>query len=249
MRQLNDILNLLLESKNRVIELYNAITADVLSNPELNGLDSTSKASIWRLWAFITAVSIWVHEHLWQIFRQEVDVIVENAIPNTANWLRSQLYLFQYNHNLLFDNYSPYYEIVDLPARIVSQAAVVETTYGLVLIKVAKNDGAGGLLPLTSLEVDGVETYVDNIKPAGTITQVVSLNPDKLKIMAEIYYNPLFNLNVLRLNVEAAITNYIRNLTFNGKLYLTKLVDVIQNTDGVVDVQLNYVGAQVGVNP
>lgn len=248
-RSIDDIKTLMLESKGRVIELYNSITGSVLTDPQLTQLTSTSAASVWRLWVFITSVCIWVHEYLWGLFRQEVDEVAANAVPNTARWLRAQLYKFQYGYDLLFDNYTPYYATQDPDAQIVAQAAVVETTTGLVLVKVAKRASGGLLQPLTSLEVQAVEQYIDDIKPAGTITQVLSLNADKVKIMAEVYYDPLFVQSVVKANTEAAVINYLQNLAFNGKLHISKLQDAIQSVSGVTDVNLSYVGAQVGVNP
>lgn len=247
-RTIDEIKSLLIESKDRVIELHNAIMGDVLSDPQLSMLTSTSKAAIWRLWAFITAVCLWIEESVYAQFVAEVEAIAANAIPNTAAWLRDMLYDFQYGHDLLFANYHPYYAIKDLAARIVKQCAVVETTFGVVLVKVAKADNTGVLAPLTALELQAVEVYIDDIKPAGTIVQVISLNADKLKILADIYYDPLVSLSALKVNVEAAIAQYLRNLPFNGELMLTALEDAIQGVVGVETLRLNYIGAQVGVS-
>jgi len=248
-RNIDDIKNIMLEAKDRVIELYNSITGSVLTDPELTQLTSPSAASVWRLWVFIVSVCIWVHEYLWGVFRQEVDEVAANAVPNTARWLRAQLYKFQYGHDLLFNNYIPYYATQDPDARIISQAAVVETTTGLVLVKVAKRASGGLLEALTSLEVQAVEQYIDDIKPAGTITQALSLNADKIKVLAEVYYDPLFVLGAVKANTEAAIVGCLQNLAFNGRLHLSKLQDAIQAVPGVTDVNLSYVGAQVGTNP
>lgn len=247
-RRIDEIKSLLIESKDRVIELHNAIIGNVLSDPQLSLLNSTSAAAIWRLWAFITAVCLWIEECVYAQFVVEVETIAANAIPNTATWLRSMLYRFQYGHDLLFDNYRPYYATTDVAAQIVAQAAVVETTWGIVLVKVAKN-GLSGLQPLTTLEIQAVEVYVDDIKPAGTLVQVISLNPDKLKVMADIYYDPLINLAALKMNIEKAIKGYLRNLPFDGEFMLTALEDAIQKVVGVKTLRLNYVGAQVGALP
>lgn len=249
-RSIDDIYSVMINSKDRIIELWNDIQTSVLSDPLLAQLTSTSNTAIFRLWAFITAVQIWIHEYLWQLFKNEIEEIVSKAIPNTANWLRDQLYLFQYGDDLLFSNYDPYYAVVDPVKRIVKQAAVVPTTTGLVLIKVAKKGGLGQpLVPLSALEVSAVEQYIDDIKPAGTITQVLSLNPDKIKILAEVHYDAKYILQDLTNRVNAAIIAFLENLTFNGGLYVAKLQDSIQNVEGVTDVLINYVGAQVGSNP
>ncbi len=247
-RSIDDILKLMLESKTRVVELFNSITGSVLTDPELTELTSTSNSAVWRLWSFITSVCIWIHEYLWSLFKIEIETIAANAIPNTGAWLRAQLYKFQYGHDLLFENFVPYYATDEPDDRIITQAAVVETTTGLCLVKVAKGT-TGSLEPLTLLEVAAVEQYIDDIKPVGTVTQILSLNPDKLRINAEVYYDPLFVLANVQLSVEAAIIAYIQNLNFNGRLYLSRLQDIIQSVPGVSDVNLAYVAAQIGSNP
>lgn len=191
-----------------------------------------------RLWAFITAVCLWIEECVYAQFVAEVEAIAANAIPNTATWLRSMLYRFQYGHDLLFDDYRPYYAIDDAAARIcLCKPLVVETTWGIVLVKVAKN-GVSGLQPLTTLEIQAVEVYVDDIKPAGTLVQVISLNPDKLKVMADIYYDPLINLSTLKTNIEKAIKGYLRNLPFDCGSTLTALEDAIQKSSRRENVEV-----------
>jgi hypothetical protein len=52
-RKLDDVFDVIVESKERVIELHNNILDDTLTDPQLTQLTSTSRTAIWRLWAFI----------------------------------------------------------------------------------------------------------------------------------------------------------------------------------------------------
>lgn len=244
-RKLDDILSLLIESKDRVIELHNNIQNNVLIDPQLAQLTSTSRASVWRLWAFVQAVCIWVHEYLWGLHRQEVQLIANAAIPNTAPWIQKQVLLFQYGHDLLFDNYRPYYTTIDPSARIIARCSVIDTVP--VIVKVAKMSVAGIIIPLDPIEVNYLSVYIDKLKPVGTPVQVLSLNPDNIKIIAEVHYKGLLSLSTVRQQIELATASYIASLPFDGRLYLSGLQDAMQSVDGVIDVFLGYVGFSIGM--
>lgn len=247
-RTVDDIKALLIESKERVIELWNDIQTSVLTDPQLAALNSTSQSAIWRLWAFVTAVSIWVHEHLWGVFRTEIEAIAARSIAGTPRWYRDMCLKFQYGYPLQFVNYAPSYATLDEAARIVTQAAVVETNYGVVVIKAAKG-AAGSLVKLSTAELVAFEAFIGQIKFAGTITQVVSLDADRMRISASVHFNPLYNLSDLQIRVEAAIMGYLQQLPFNGLFYRNALIDAIQAVEGVVDVQLYSVSAAQGSGP
>ncbi len=48
-----------------VTEIYNDLLAQKEATPELAGLTSTAKTAIWRLWLYIVAYVIALHEALW----------------------------------------------------------------------------------------------------------------------------------------------------------------------------------------
>lgn len=245
-RSLDDIIIVLYESKERVVELWTSIMANAISDPLLAGLTSTSNTAIWRLWAFITAVCIWMHEYIWSLYQKEIQTIADSAIPNTAAWLQKQVLLFQYGHNLLFENYRPYYTTVDLSARIIARSAVIDGVPAVV--KVAKMSGSA-LTPLSAIELSALGFYVDQIKPVGTPIQLLSLSPDKIKVVAEVHYRGLLSLSVVKQQVELAINSYLANLPFDGRLYLSELQDAVQSVQGVIDAHLTYVGFQIGLLP
>lgn len=245
-RKLDDVFGVMVESKERVIELHNNILDDTLTDPQLTQLTSTSRTAIWRLWAFITAVCIWIHEYVWSLYQKEIQTIADSAIPNTAAWLQKQVLLFQYGHDLLFENYRPYYTTIDLSARIVARAAVIDSVPAVV--KVAKMSGST-LSPLSNTELTALGFYIDQIKPVGTPIQLLSLNPDKIKIVAEVHYKGLLSSSAVKQQVELSINNYLANLPFDGRLYLSELQDAIQSVQGIVDVYLAYVGFQIGLLP
>lgn len=244
-RTINEILEQIVEAKERIQEIYNAITGDVADDATLAVLDSPSKTATWRLWAYIQAVCFFIHEALWHIFKVEIEDIVAKAIPMTKRWYRDKILEFQYGDDLLFIDYVPQYAVVDESKQIVAQCAIVEGMFNRLLVKVAKEEN-GELVALDGLELQGVLAYINAIKAAGTTIQVVSLNADLLRIYAEVHYNPVFILGQVQADVESAIVEFIAHLPFNSELLLSQLTDVVQLVDGVIDVKLNKLEASQG---
>ena len=98
---------------------------------------------------------------------------------------------------------------------------------------------------LTSSELDGVVDYIAEIRPAGTRITVQSLAADLVKLQINVYYNANRSLPIVKTEVEAAITNYLANIQFDGTLYINKLIDAVQAVKGVQNEQVEVVTAAV----
>ncbi|MEL6559369.1 MAG: hypothetical protein AAFQ94_14355 [Bacteroidota bacterium] len=80
-----------------ITEIQQEIERNKNSFTELNELDNSSKASIWRLWTFITASAIWTHEK----------IVERNSLvsrPHTLSWYREQALNFIYGHPLKWED-------------------------------------------------------------------------------------------------------------------------------------------------
>jgi|GEM_PF-1331410 len=76
-----------------IAEIQNEILNEKKKQSSLNGLNSSSKTSIWGLWVNIVATAIWVHEK----------IVEKNALisrPHTLNWYREQALNFHYGSPL-----------------------------------------------------------------------------------------------------------------------------------------------------
>lgn len=231
-----------------ILEIYDSIIAekesgtlleDLSPNPEtssqlLTDLSSGSKVAIWRLWAYITAVAIYAHEVIFDIFKEEVQDIADAAAPGTPGWYQKKMLEFQYGDTLSYVNYQYVYDPVDVSARIITRCAVQERSDGAVLIKVAKDSG-GSPAPLSAPEKSAAESYAAKIKFAGTRLAVTSLNADELDIDYTIYYDPLIPLATLQSNLQAAADAFLADLPFNAEFRVTKFTDALQAVEGVVD--------------
>ncbi|MDT8337180.1 MAG: hypothetical protein RQ856_05055 [Candidatus Izemoplasmatales bacterium] len=153
---------------------------------------------------------------------------------------------------LLWINNKFQYNTIDVSKQIIKRAAVIEGA-GQVRLKVAKLDGNNLPIPLTLSELNAFQNYINKIKFAGTDITITSRTSDLLKLQMDVFYDPLvIDANGGLINnpaikpVEVAINDFISNLSFNGKLVLTSLVDAVQQVNGVNNPVLISAEAKFG---
>lgn len=242
-RTLNEIQTSILDKKETTASLG---ALEVLTEDEqqtLSNLNSNSKVAIWRLWVFIQAFAIWLHEGIFETHKTEIEELIALNKIHTARWYRGKALLFQFGFDLFGE--TDYYnnegidEALVIDSKIVKQASVEEIA-GKLRIKVAKEDNSENLAPLNETEVFAFRQYMELVKDAGTRLQIISRDPDDLKLELDIYFDPLLlDGNGARLDgtnntpIIQAIEEFLYNLEFNGELIITKLVDYLQQVEGV----------------
>lgn len=226
-----------------ITQIQSEIITAMQADAALSGLTSTSATAIWRLWTYIVAVAIWAHESLWDSFKVELTETAANLKPHTLRWYRNKALAYQHGATLIDGEDSYDNEGLD-PAtiesqKIIKQAAVTETPDGLLTVKVAKEVG-GELTPLSVGETSAVTAYFNEIKDAGVILAVRSVNADRLRIEVDVYYDPtILSASGERLDgaattpVQDAAKAYLRNLPFDGEFVKARLVDAMQAVEGV----------------
>ena len=224
-----------------VAEIQEEIITNV--NTDLPELTSVSQAALWRLWTFIVATAIAVHEQLWDQKEIDLQAIADSAQVGTAQWLQAQALKFQYDAGdpqvLTVVDFAPVYPIVDESLQIIEVAAVNQQTNRRVIVKVAKDDGVGGLEPLAVDELTAFRSYIKQIQFAGTSVSVISSDADRLFMQMEIFFNGQYVQTDVSNNLKDAINTYLRNLDFDGIVNKNALIDVIQAVDGVEDVRMD----------
>ncbi len=221
----------------------------------LADLSTTSKVAIWRLMFWVVAVAIWAHEMVFDEHEAEVEATAAALIPGTAQWLQGEMFKFQFGDTLQFIDGKFQYPIIDLTKQIIKRVAIVETL-GQVRVKVAKLDVSDDPEKLDAAEESAADTYLNQIKFAGTNTALITKDADLLKVAYDIHYDP----QVLDSAGESiadpgtfpvvdAINGYIQELPFNGALNLTEMTDAVQAADGVVDPVLTLAEAKFGAIP
>jgi hypothetical protein len=237
MSKINDLLKEGIEAKQRVKDLHKLISDEVNEDASLAGLTSSSKTAIWRLWLYVFAALSWIQEQTWDIYKREVDEIINKGIPGTTRWLANEVLKFQHGDPLSFDSTTGkyFYADIDGSKRVVKRVAISTNASGST-IKAAGEDLAGNAIPLEAEALNSLRAYVKEIQFAGATLSVVSYAADLLKLKVEVYYNALRPLNQIKTEVNEAILSYLSGLNFNGILHRSKLMDAIQEVDGIEDV-------------
>lgn len=233
-----------------ITEIQQEIINEKSNHPELDNLDSGSATAIWRLWAYVVAVAVYMHEALWDLFKNEIDEIVAGAISGTPRWYQEQCFLYQHGDDLTYEDEQFIYNPVDLTKQIIKRASVTENL-GIVFIKVAKLDSEELPTKLSADELNGFTSYINQIKFAGTRASVISLYADDVEVDLDIYYDPtVINGDGTLISdptvypVNEAVNDFLTAIPYDGKLYKSKLIDAIQAAEGVIDVVVTELKAK-----
>lgn len=219
-------------------EIDSAIAAD----QELDQVDlnlSTSRVSIWRLWRNAIASAIFTLESLFDLHKTEVSRLSEALIYGKPDWYQAMAFYWQYGDSTSVVSGKIVYVPEDASKRLIKRCSV-EENLGLVTLKVAKV-ALGVPTPLTNVEKQAFEFYLDRIKPAGIRTSVVSLAADLIWLDFTVDYRGELNADSVRTSVVSAVNDYLVTIEFTGVFRSTKLVDAIQKVNGVVDVTMNLI--------
>lgn len=233
----------------RTLEQINdRIIEQIQDNDALHTLDSFSKVAIYRLFVFIIATAIYLHELIFDAHKIEVDNLLFNQKSGRLSWYRFMAFNFQYGYDLVpdkdfYDNTGVSDEAIEA-SKIIKYCAVVEPDdESRILIKIAQEEN--GVLTNFKDEdqVEAVEAYFEEIKYPGKIT-IINFLGDKLYLSIQIKRDALV-LNEEGMSkldgtmpVETATTAFMQELDFNGELLLSFLIAKIKAVPGVLDATL-----------
>lgn len=253
-RTIKQIYDAIIAEKEQQTELNALIPNPDTAQTFLNDLTSSSKVAVWRLYMWTFAVAIWAHEVIFDEHKEEIEALSETLVTGTLLWYQQQALNFQYGDTLIWNPSILRFEYsaTSTGLKVVSRASAIEGG-GQVRIKVAKDDGTGGLTTLSTSEENALKAYMNKVKFAGTNLAITNVSADLLKLNITINYDPLLlgSDGVLISDgttrpVDVAINNYIKNLPFDGVFNKTALIDAIQQATGVIDPVLNSSEAKIG---
>lgn len=234
------------------------VAADVTLAPLLT---STSKAAVYRLILYISAVCDWTLENLHDLFRKEVAETIAAMKPHSLRWYAEKAKAFQYGYNLAgetdgYDNTG--LSDTDIEnSQIVAYAAVIEQQSANIRLRIKlATDNGNDLEPLTAPQLTAFTAYMQRIKDAGVKLSITSTVADSLKLSVRVRYNALvLNAAGARIDgvnatpVQLAIKAFLKNLPFNGVFSVAKLEDAVQAVEGVEDLAIDLVQVQYGLLP
>lgn len=222
-------------------QIYAALIAEKANHSELDAMNSTSQTAIWRLYLYIIAVCMFVLESLWDAFKTDVETTIYNTIPGTIRWYYQKCLEFQLGDSLQWIDDRFQYLTINEDHQIIKRVAI-EEKYGKLYIKVARLNNA---VPeaLDPTEFSAFNTYLQQVKYAGSQLVITSASADRLAMMVIVQYDPLLiDATGALLSdgttkpVEVAIADYIAGIHFGGTFNRTKCIDAIQQAEGVIDV-------------
>ena len=224
----------------------------------LTELTSASKVAMGRLKFWVVAFAIWAHEKLFDSFVADVEKRALEIIPGTTRFYIIETLKFQNGDDLVFNTITSRYEYADstsstaLAKQIIKQASAIDVNK-IVTIKVAQDDGSGGLEKLKVPAKAAFDSYIDDIQIAGVKVDKISDDPDLVKIAYTIEFDPQVMKNDGSLiedgsfSVQKAIDGYIQGLPFNSMFRVQELTDAIQVARGVINAIADVIEAKSGV--
>lgn len=217
----------------------------------LNSGRSESKLSVINVMTYVMAVLIYSYEVLLDLFQLQIAQLIAERVSGTPAYYAKMAYYFQYNPDteamdeLVYDDesFQIKFKNYDESHKIIAKSAYQNDNDRLVL-KVCKNNtdsssnnGGGVYTQLTTNELTAFKNYIDEIKFVGVKIYCRSTYGDILSINATIVYDDLYiNEEQALNNVKTALTNYIKELDFNGFIYYQSIIDAIQNAEHIVSV-------------
>ena len=225
-------------------EIYEGLVQSKESESSLDGLTSTSQVALWSNILWVVAAAIHIFEQLMDSLVSEVETKARTAVSMTDSWAQNKILEFQYDetpgNEQVAQETSPGvigYPVVNESLRIITRAAVKEQTDRKVLLKVAK--GTDSLSALSNDEQNAAQGYANKFNPAGVPYTILSLEADRCRIDANIFYSGQFVESNVKAAVIVAIEGYFESISvddFDGVININKLIDSVQAVEGVVDI-------------
>lgn len=200
--------------------------------------DCFSMASLENIIFYVFAVAVWALEKLFDLHRADVDARIEQLEPHTLRWYVSKAKAYMQGHKLVTD--CDYYDTEGMPEQDIAAAKVVKYAVAtesntVVYIKVAR-EVDGNPAALTAGQLEGLTSYMNEIKDAGVSVQLRNEPADQMRISLLIYYDP--TLLIIDANgngsqngkdpVRETTKQVIENLPFNGMFRKSDLMAALQ---------------------
>ena len=206
--------------------------------------DSFSAVSIENILFYIVAACSHVLEIIFDQFKADVDYKISRAVVASVPWYYKIAKEFQYGDALVFNEATQQYvyEQENEKKRLVKFVAVRDRGTSVEILASAETAGQPAVLSEDVLTA--FKQYLNRVKIAGVVLSVRSLPADRISINATIHVDPLvIDRTGVRIAdgsyaVEDAVNAYVRKIIYGGTFNKTKLVDAIQNVEGVQDVEL-----------
>lgn len=227
-------------------QIQQEIIAFKNAQPELAAYNSTSHRAIWLLWTYVVAAAIAIHEQLLDVYNASLETLLATLPAANKLWVQKKMFEFQYSATepqiVQIIDAVPQYPTKNTTLNIITGCSVTSMYPNEVTIKIVKGDPYA---PLSTPELNAAQDYINTIGVAGINYSVVSLNPDTLYVVADVYYQGQYS-SVIQDNVQTNVENYLKSLSvtnLQGLLKISDLENSLRTAIGVTDVFLRVVTA------
>lgn len=244
-----------------VSTIYNSIVANYVANAAAVGITINPAAwsmyNLQRLMLYTAAAASAIFEQIMDVFVADIEAVVAVASPQTAPWIQNLcLNVFQFDATTpqipALDNvgstYAPYYPVVDVTKRILTQCVVVPGMFGTTRVKVA---GAGGAISGGALSA--LQSFLNITTVPGINVNASSGDADRIYLNGTVTYTGTYSA-VIQANVVAAIQAFFASIPTSGVvtgvnspaglMRLTDLIAAVRAVPGVIDFELTNINAR-----
>lgn len=211
-------------------------------------LANPSQVVVWKDFVHSIAVEMGVHEQLLDLYKAQIETLVDRAPVHNIAWVIARAFEFQYDATtpqfLQLVDGVPTYVPVNTALRIITRCFIRFSTSRILNIYVTKSEPPA---KLSALELSAIQDYYTNggsstdlgigVGDAGIAHVLTSLDPDYVWIDATVYFNGQYSATI-QTDVIAAIEAYLYSLGTKGELHTVKLIDAIQSVQGVNDINI-----------
>lgn len=206
-------------------------------------INTTSNVSEWIILRGLVSQVLFIIYMFFETFKTEVSVLAQSTEFGNKYWWIKNIKAFQFGDDLLELDGKLYYQTIDPTKQIIKRVAVPETFRSGILvvqIKVAKIT-AGVSAPLSAEEKTALIAYVNDIKPAGVSTEVVSIAADEVKVNETIYYDGKLEPVAFAAKMLQARKDFLASIEFDGRFNLNLYRDALEAISGPGSVNIHSV--------
>lgn len=226
-------------------EIYKQAVEERNKRLELNEFKSDSKMSILNgiTWAF--SAVIYSFETLLDVFAVDISTAINNRVNGTPVYYANALLQYQKGDTLSVreDGLAFGYTTIDETKRIITQVSYSESSSDVnldnkLIMKVATGE-KGSLSSITPEDLVMINSYINQIKFAGTRIEVTSQEGDVLIPKVTVFYDGAVMESELYDSIDEKLNDYIMNIEFDSSIYVSKIIDAIKKANHVTDVYID----------
>lgn len=243
-------------------EIQEEIKLKIRTYPELNNFlfpeDGGSQVSVFNLIIFVVSSAIFTFEVIADSLKNDITLLRDSAIVGSAAYIRQLMFNFQLGDSVVINTtdpddpyyFVPRYDPVTPANRIVTQCAVTSSANNSVIIKVAKNSPPE---PLSAAELTALQDYYfgnsgsQGVGFAGVNASFVSVDPDRLRVEANVYFQGQFVEATTKAAVVLAMQTFLSSFTdenFGGTILIAQLRNAIEAVEGVTRAEFILIEAR-----